>query len=135
MLRFDALVLGVLATGASFWVNRGLTGLHPSLVVGPLAVGFGALVASTLFAIRAYRYTGSEVGPRAEDLQRARREGAGLEEIPDASFRVYARGIQENRRSLTVSSRRLRGSLRSLGWGLAFIAGSTAILMVLQVAW
>lgn len=134
ILRFDALVLGVLATGASLSLRGGGVSELPAWTTGALVVGFGSLVGSMLFAIRSYRFTEAEIGPRAEDLLDAYEQDAEAREVLAASFRMYAEGVKENRRALDRASRWLRASLRSLGWGLAVIAGVTAILMVLEAA-
>lgn len=133
VLRFDALALSILLTGASVGVRTDLfQGLSLWLGV-PLVVGFFLLMASAFFALRCYRLADSRVGVQADDLVRARAEGASEEEVLDAGLRGYAEGIRSNAGSIDRSARRLRASLRSLWIGLAMLSVGTAILMLVGV--
>lgn len=87
-----------------------------------------------MFAARSYRFTGFELGVRAEDLLEARASEATENQILDASLRAYAAGIRENRVALHHAMRQLRSALRALWMGLAVLAGATGILMVMEVA-
>lgn len=131
ILRFDAIVLGVVMTGASLTLRSGLLSTTPAWIVGLFALGFVLLVASTLFAVRCYRLAESRLGVQPDDLVRARVEGATEEEVLDAGLRGYAEGIRRNARSIDAAARRLRAALRTLWFGLATLAAATTILMIL----
>lgn len=134
LLRFEALLLGILLTGASLALRAGIVPRIPLWLTGSFVVAFGLLVASTLLAIRSYEVREVHLGVHADDLVGARVEEAEEEEILDASLRGYADGIRRNGASLDAAAERLDASVRVLWLGLLALSVATGILMVLGVA-
>lgn len=134
LLRFEALLLGILLTGTSLALRTGIVPRIPLWLTGFFVVAFGLLVASTLLAIRSYEVREVHLGVHADDLVGARVEEAEEEEILDASLRGYAHGIRRNGASLDAAAERLDASVRVLWLGLLALSVATGILMVLGVA-
>lgn len=132
LLRFNAILLSILVAAISItWDVWGSSGPPGNvLMVSMMGVGFGALAASTLVAVLAFRATDVRPGLRAEDLG-----GALQYDVKRATFlrdaiRAYVVGIVRNSRSLERALFRLHIALYSLVAAiLAFSCAATVLLL------
>lgn len=130
VLRFNAILVGVLVTGLSVAAQLGPVRGASAFPVGGFVAGAVLLLASTMVAIRAFHETGYRVGLQSEELEdvldRDVRERELLEEILPA----YVRGIAQNRRSLDRVSARMNWALLTLLAALGLLVASTTTLML-----
>ncbi len=101
LLRFNAILLSILVAALSItWDRWGASSPSGSVLMVPMmGVGLGALAASTLVAVLAFRATDVRPGLRAEDLS-----GALEYDVKRATFlrdavRAYVVGIVRNSRA------------------------------------
>jgi hypothetical protein len=130
VLRFNALLIGIVATGVSIATRLRSTAPDAGVVVVATSLGTGLLVVSTALAILAYHGTRFRLGTRADDLERVATTEATEEDILLSSFRGHAESIRVNRATLDRASRRLRGSLWTLLLGLTVLFAATATIML-----
>lgn len=131
LLRFEALLLGIVLTGVSVVLRTQAVPHMPWWLTGCLLTAFSLIVTSTLLAVRSYELREVHFGVHSNDLVSARVGRAAEEEVMDAALRGYAQGIQRNGDSLDAASERLDLSVRLLWLGLVALSLATVILMLL----
>lgn len=130
VLRFNAILVGVLVTGLSVAAQLGpVPGASP-FPVGGFVAGAVLLLASTMIAIRAFHETGYRVGLQSEELEDVLKRDVGDRELVEEILPAYVGGIAQNRRSLDRVSARMNWALLTLLAALGLLVASTTTLML-----
>lgn len=134
LIRFNALVLGLVTTGLSVaplaWGSFGSTAAY---LAGLLVVGLAALSLSTIMAVRAFVKRDVSIGLDADQLARAFAGGAEREEILSGAILAYRDGAEHNFVVMEASAARLQRALHLLSVGLVCL-GAAAMGLTLGVA-
>lgn len=137
VLRFDALLLGILATLVTFALGEG-PGAGSSLRAGTwVAVGYLAgfllLVLSAVAAVLATLTPRYSFGLSAADLRRPLHESRDERDHVVKALTSRTRSIETNRDVLDRSVARFRYSLWLLVGSLFLLSGTTVTLMLVRV--
>lgn len=130
ILRFNAILIGVLVTGASLAVRLG----NPRAAAGevPAGVFLGGillLVGSTMMAVLVYPKTTFRLGLGATGLRGFHEAASSELEVLEEAFDGYVHGIERNREALDAATGRLRTSLGLLLASLSLLLLTTATLL------
>lgn len=131
LLRFDALLLGLVLTAASLMARAGWMGrqLHP-FTIG-YGLGVACLVVSAVTTVVAYRRLRWNMGLRAESLRRALGYEADEEALLVASLQAYTRAMARNSSTTDHAAKWLDRGLAALLSGIIILAASSTGLWVI----
>lgn len=130
VLRFNAVLIGVLVTGLSVAAQLGpVPGTSPFPVEGFVG-GAVLLLTSTMITIRAFHETGYRVGLQSEELEDVLDQDVRDRDLLEEMVPAYVRGIAQNRRSLDRVSARMNRALMTLLSALGLLLAATTTLML-----
>lgn len=100
LLRFNAILLGLLVPMLSFLLEFGVIAGIESLYTSQMVIGVVTLVASTAGAGLTYTSSSMAVGVSDRDVETARRRNLTDAEVHDTLVESYASWIRSNRKTL-----------------------------------
>lgn len=131
LVRFNAVIVGVVTTGISLGLGSLETIPHLDKVLLLLALGLTAVAASTIAGIRSYLKPSVEVGVDPDRLVEVLALQAGEQDVRGDIVRAYRGGIKLNTLVLERTVVRFRWMLYSLMLGLVFLILSALGLLLL----
>lgn len=94
LVRFNAVIVGVVTTGVSVGLRAHGTLAGLEAVVVSLTVGLVAMVVSTVEGVRSYLKPDTEVGIDPEQLEEALDSSASEVDVRAEAVRVYRTGVE-----------------------------------------
>jgi hypothetical protein len=131
ILRFNAILIGLLVTGASLGLRlEGDVLPRDPVAVGGYAGGAALLVASTILAVLSYRNPVYRVGLHPGEIRGMLDQSVDRRNILRRALVAYTRGVEKSQRSLDTTTLRLEAALWALVASLSLVLTSTAIVIL-----
>lgn len=134
LLRFNALLVGLVATGTTLFLNTAGPAMG-SFGLAALVVGLAGLVASTCLAILAFRTKEFRTGLDARDLTSAVEIDPSQASILKEATRAHAKAIVENSKSIERAIRRIGAALWTLLCAIGALTLATTSLLLNNGQW
>lgn len=131
LLRFEALLLGVLVTILSALWRAGLWADFPAVSQGLALLTVALLLASTLLIVLAYQPGDLSIGLRARSITSVLEMEADDRALLRKSIHAYTQALSTNRQALNQASRRFDAATWTLIASLATFASSAMTLWVM----
>lgn len=131
ILRFNAILIGLLVTAASVGVRLGAGALpRDTTAVAGYSGGAVLLVVSTMFGVLCYRNPVYRVGLQPDEVRAMLDQSIDGRNLLRRAVVAYTKGVEKSQRSLDTTIVRLEAALWSLVASLGLLLVSTAIMIL-----